>query len=146
MTKEWINQLKPIAKHYKVRIYFSKTLPNWVDGYSHGKNGITININKEKTQNQLFSTFFHELGHVYCKRNGIWKSYHNPKSSTINKVRRTALKAELWVDKWAINKMKEHFPDNEYVGSYINMNRHLCKKIFYKNWLNKFYKNEKKIN
>lgn len=141
MTKQYIDELKPIIKHYKIKVYYSKSLPEWVEALSQGDNGFTISIKKESSKEKFISTFFHELGHIHCKRKGIWKSYHNPKNASVSKVRRTALKAELWVDKWAINEMKKWYPDLQYTGSYISMNRHHCKKVFYKNYLNKFYKN-----
>jgi len=146
MIEQCIEELKPIAKYYKVNVNFSDKLPKWVDGLSHKKNGFTINTSGERKREQIISTFFHELGHVYCKRNKLWESYHNPRSVSIQKVRRTALKAELWIDRWAITEMENWFPNIEYTGSYINMKRYTCKKIFYENYLNKYYKEQKIIN
>lgn len=139
MIEKWIEELQIISKHYKVKVNFSKKLPDWVDGLSHKKNGFTVSIKGNKTQEQIVSTFFHELGHVYCKRNKIWNAYHQPHDHSKQRVRRTALKAELWIDRWAIKEMNKWFPDLKYTGSYINMKRHHCKRIFYKNYLNKHF-------
>jgi hypothetical protein len=65
-------------------------------------------ISKLYPKYKQFCTILHELGHVYCHKNGIWKKYHRERRTKVDI--KTALKAEVWVDKWAENKFKDLFP------------------------------------
>lgn len=123
--KQILTKLKKIETHYKPlfnRIYYSKYTHK--TGYSGQYNVDTRNIKIALVNDErdLIQTYFHELGHGYCIKNGLWKSYHK---STLNNTQevdlyiRTALKAERWVDKWAEKEMKKHFPDLKYKPYYM---------------------------
>lgn len=126
-----IRMTKPIAKKiiselallYGVRLHYEKT-KNQHGEARYWSNSISINLNQSGVS--MLSTFFHEIGHVYCFQKGIWKSFHINKpveELTKNEKRKyisTALKAERWVDKWAEKEMKKHFPRLKYVDSYLS--------------------------
>lgn len=106
---------------YGVRLHFEKTKDQ--QGESRfWNNSISINLNQSGIS--MLSTFFHEIGHIHCFKNGIWKSFHINK--TINKMTKdekrkyllTALKSERWIDRWAEKEMKNHFPKLKYIYSY----------------------------
>ncbi len=60
-----------------------------------------------KDLNYRISALFHEMGHIHCHTNGLWRNYHFTGDDEYLTARecelvvRTALKAERWVDKWA---------------------------------------------
>lgn len=132
-----IEELKILAKHYKVKVYYSKNL-KWAQGLAH-KNSFTVSLYNTNPE-RLISTFFHELGHIDCKRNGKWKVFHTNDRTQIQKFRRTAFKAELWIDKWAEKEMKKWKPNMNYVDSYIHLPRSQAKRWFDQNILNKHWK------
>lgn len=142
-VNESMDKLKPIAKHYKVRIFYSKTPSPGVAGYRNSKKSFTINLVNCNTPEKIITCFFHELGHIYCIRHGLWRSFHEMESGkNISKVRRTALKAELWIDKWAQTEMNKWFPEIGYSGSYISLTKYQARKWLNQNILNKHYNHE----
>ena len=112
-------------------------------GYCEFNEGIIyINLNKNKNRSEYYSTLFHELGHIHCYKNNIWKKYHIVKKriSDLTKEEklgliRTGLKAEVWVDKWAEKEMKKYYPNLKYHQSYRTTS---SKKWLHKNYLSKF--------
>lgn len=85
------------------------------------------------------STLFHELGHIYCYKNGIYKSYHFGDKKLTKRdnqlIRRIGLRAERWVDRWAKKEMKKYFPKERYDESYIKKKN---VDIYKKNYLSQF--------
>jgi len=81
------------------------------------------------------TTIFHELGHIHCLRNNKYPIYHL-KRPTTKKLRRdikaTALRAELYVDKWGETECNKHFPKLKYDRAYRSKKD--------KKWFNKFLK------
>ena len=71
----------------------------------------------------LLPTFFHELAHIYCIRNGIYPAYHsynkNRSKKEVLAIKRTALRAELYVEKLGESMMRDYFPTVRYAKSYI---------------------------
>lgn len=78
---------------------------------------IKIAATNSKNKHVFISTFLHELGHFYALDNGIYPAYHwylqGPAA-----YKRTALKAERWVDKWGRQLCQELFPEIKYRKSY----------------------------
>lgn len=112
-----------LSREYGVRLHFNKT------DKSHGSarywnNSISINPNQSAVG--MLSTFFHEMGHIYCWDNSLWRSFHFNKSiddlssDEKRKLVLTALKAERWVDRWAKKEMKKHFPHLKYIDGYLS--------------------------
>ena len=122
ITKTIARQLvSELARDYNVRLHYTKTSVD--HGYSrYWNNSISINTNQSAID--LISTFFHEIGHIYCWSNNKWMSYHVNKplshltKDEQQKYLRTALKAERWVDKWAATEMSKHFHDILYQPGY----------------------------
>lgn len=111
-----------LALLYGVRLHFEKT-KNQHGEARYWSNSISINLNQSGVS--MLSTFFHEIGHVYCFQKGIWKSFHVDKPiEELTEVEKkkylsTALKAERWVDNWGKREMKKHFPHLQYIDSYL---------------------------
>lgn len=117
--------IKQLSEFYgvPVKMYRSGNL----GGYFSLRNGEpTIFINRKF--GNLYSTFFHELGHVYCYEKGLWKAYHAPVKVRNGKMHipknlarmkvKTALKAERWVDSWARKEMAFWLPTKPYRTGY----------------------------
>jgi hypothetical protein len=93
-------------------------------GSADGATGSIWIWNGPMTDGNFLSILFHELGHIHCYRNGIWKAYHLNKAKLTKKEKRAAMltgwKAECWVDGWAAKEMKKHYPRYKYLPSYEN--------------------------
>lgn len=77
------------------------------------KGSIVFNTKAEMSFKTKVQLLFHELGHIHCYKNGIWRSYHFNRDKPLTEdqkrlVIRTGLKAERWIDKWASERMMEH--------------------------------------
>lgn len=113
--------LQELSKDYEVKIYFSNT--SFIDGCARYWNN-SISVSLRQTPVGMLSTFFHEIGHLHCWENKLWRSYHVTKplklltSEEKKKYIRTALKSERWVDNWAKKEMRKHFPNLSYIESY----------------------------
>ncbi len=75
------------------------------------------------TTEDFLSCAMHEACHVFCYREGKYKTYHSWTGSTRNKnviktIRHTALRAERYVDKRAERLMRKLFPKIRYKRSY----------------------------
>ncbi len=96
-----------------------------------------ILISRRYPKYRQIGAILHELGHAYCYKNGIWKKYHRERSTKVDI--KTALKAEVWVEKWAENKFKEMFPKGfkgkKYPVTYkFNKDCRDYLKEYYKGW------------
>lgn len=96
--KDVIHFLRDVCKKNRVKVSFRK-----FDDDCYGEcetTGKKIHINKNNSKKQMAMTVFHELGHVYCIRNGVWKEFHNKTKYPYKK----AFIAENWIEKWAKKK------------------------------------------
>jgi hypothetical protein len=106
-----------LSKYYNVKVDF-------VDDCDYGscyywEKRIEISINQ--TPKQMISTFFHELGHIYCYENSLWVSAHSTILPESYKTYiRCFLKAERWIDDWAYNECKKWFHRHRYIKTYYN--------------------------
>ena len=122
LTKKNVEEkIKELAKSYRVRVYFSKKCSD--RGVARfWRRSITINTNLNPIEKM--STFFHELGHIYCYDQGLWVNYHNDKpieqltDKEKRLIIRTAVRAEKWIDKWAEVEMKKSYPNLNYFTTY----------------------------
>lgn len=115
--------VKYLCRKIGIKIRFRKmNLDKWW-GYasSHAKK-ITIASNSP----HILSIFFHELGHIVAAATGKWPAYHDPLVPSNKKkflaLARTALRAELWVDKWGEREFKKLFPHLPYIQCYRDAN------------------------
>ena len=102
ITKRIIRKLLiDLAKEYQVRLHFNIDKTS-VGSARYWSNSISINTNQSALG--MLSTFFHEMGHIYCWNNSLLKSFHinKPIEKLTKKEKRnyilTALRAERWVD------------------------------------------------
>ena len=103
-------------------------------------------VNKKQELDFFVSTVLHEICHILAKRKGKYSVYHSPTdfvSMYEYKVyKRTALKAELYVDKMAQKICKKLFPNVKYDKCYRTKEH----RQFLKNHLDTIkYKQYKKV-
>lgn len=129
-------ELRALAVMYAVRITFYTFNDQRMGGCIESDNLILINdAHLFTTRDEIFSTFFHELGHIYCYITGKWKAYHLWKKKFTKNEKRaallTAFKAEVWVDKWAEKEMGKVYPHMKFDKTYSD--RRHAKRI--KKWM-----------
>ena len=112
-------ELKTIANYYGVKIKFTRH-PDAVSPMSADGEVIHIALGDKSLKgigrDFIINSMFHELGHVYCYRNGLFVEYHNV-NNTYDAIIRTALKAERYVDRWAgVEVLKYRKFRKEYIG------------------------------
>lgn len=105
----WKKRIGRWAKRYNVHVEYADL------GNSNGEAYVDkIVLNSDiGSWRELLYTFFHELGHIHCHRTGLWSSFHNPDKTGIEyaqRIIRTSLKAERWVDRWACREVRKHYP------------------------------------
>lgn len=94
--KKTICFLRQICLQYEVKVIFRTKFNKDLDGEADVQNEI-IYIDKKLPRKGLAEAVFHELGHIYCYRKGIWKKFHDGDGYSAIK----SFKAENWVEHWA---------------------------------------------
>lgn len=119
--------IRKIAKIYNVKVIY-KNLSH--SAYIEcNKRTIVMNRVVLKYQRIAFSSLFHEISHMICYDNNIYKSYHKPKSK--KQMMSNALNAERYVDIQGEKLMKFFFPKLKYCRSYRKKSDGI--------WLREFY-------
>ena len=114
-----IREIKKLCNTYNVECYFKRQLSaGGLSVYWEDKIYILDLGYHSDFKWWYMSVFFHELGHIHAFRNKKWPSYHYVGKINKRKWKLTALKAEVWVDKWAEQEYYKHFPNNVYNQSY----------------------------
>lgn len=144
-----IEIIRLLSKVYKIPVKFYVKRKQQGAGLcvrnSKGKLSIHIKLSNLKKYDYL-STFFHELGHVYCHKFNKWTAYHrvnlsgSPKSQVkaLRTFIRVAYRAEVWVDLWGCNELKKWFPELPYSFGYYGVEQ--SKQWFEDNYLKQFRK------
>lgn len=119
MNKRSVAELQKLADHYGVDLQMFKGEKNDVRGVTAPPNHIFINNSLKEARH----VFFHELGHVFCFKNGVYPEYHSvPKTRQDAKLfKQTAYEAECYVDLWARDEMLKWYPDLEYEFGYYGV-------------------------
>ena len=139
-TEKDKKEARKFLKKYNVRLHFVRK------GWSSAcvdTNLIEIDVREVKILSDLWSMVFHELSHILCAREGLYKKYHTTHSNSRKfaiYMHRYGLRAERFVDKKAAKLMKQYFPDMEYVANY-NTEEGVR---YYRKWLNRYYPINKK--
>ena len=116
--------IKDISKEYDVKIrirsenFFKKRKQFGSGFYVGGTNIIYILDTLTLEPSEMLRALFHEIGHVHCYRNNIFKNYHKSIKSVSPEekklVRQTGLRAERFVDRWAAKELKKWNPYLKY--------------------------------
>lgn len=117
ISQELKNKAKQIGREYNVQVNFRVKR---FSGLAY-EDTSTVSINTNRTEDKFFSALFHEIGHIHCFRNGIFPAYHYTGMLTLEiakEFKKTAFKAECWVDKWAKKEMEKKLPLSVYEISY----------------------------
>jgi hypothetical protein len=91
-----IRFLRQVCLQYEVKVVFRSRFNKELEGEVDIDTQI-IYINKKLPRKTMAEAVFHELGHIYCIRKGIWKKFH--KSQDYSAIK--SFKAENWVEHWA---------------------------------------------
>lgn len=91
-----IQFLRQICLQYDVKVKFRSKFHKDLEGEADVENEI-IYIDKKLPRKALAEAVFHELGHIYCFRKGIWKKFHKERDYSAIK----SFKAENWIEHWA---------------------------------------------
>ncbi len=122
ISKKLRKTLNKIAKKYGVKYRF-KRFKSEAGGLAlFPENLILINKKYIWKKNMFASCFLHELGHLYCYENRIYKIYHSAiplkTKEDFRHYMATSLRAELYVDRWAEKQFKKYFPKLKFVKAY----------------------------
>ena len=120
ITKQDMNRAKKFLAGFSIKTRFNQS-SGWAS--RHQVVAIFTGTKEDPASvSEFWSCVFHELTHILCGREGKYEVYHlkyHLESKKIrNILRRTALRAELYVDKRAEKTMKMMFPDMKYHQSY----------------------------
>ena len=134
VTKKDRKLVREFLKKFNVRVHFVRT------GWSSAVEGtlIEIDFKKTKTVQSLWSCVFHELGHIYCWRNDLYKIYHKEELSDKDfaiYIRKYGLRAERFVENLGKKFMKKYFPKIPYEDCYYDERG----VEWYKKWVNRNY-------
>lgn len=110
-----VRELKELAEQYRISVFWEK-IPKYENkiAYCDSPFYITMDVSLKNNRAEALCAFFHELGHVKCHRNGLWKTYHNHEPDSTNnkdilrKLVYTSLKAERWVDNFAAKELAKY--------------------------------------
>ena len=108
-----------IAHSYGVKVSFRKLESE--AGLACLRRELVI-LAKNADRETTLSTLMHEIGHIVAKREGKFKVYHSVgrvwTRKLVRKYVQTALRAELYVDRWAEREFKKLFPELKYERAY----------------------------
>jgi hypothetical protein len=113
-------ELREYAKEklgVKPRVYLVKDLGEKEFGYPIdglcNYTGNVIKLTKGLSKADFIHTYLHECVHLYCYRNNIFPKYHYHStltSSDFTAYKKTAVRAELWVDRKARHLAYDLYP------------------------------------
>lgn len=113
-------KIREFLKQFDVRVHFVKRSHSLAYG---SLSLIEIGVEESyPTNSKLWSTVFHELAHIICYRENLYKTYHHEnrsKKKFARYIRRYGLRAERFVDNMAKKMMKEYFPKIKFEDSYL---------------------------
>lgn len=101
-----------LAQKYGIKLDIVEDDPDrdyW--GYALRPNRIVL-VDQGSAWGPMIQTFFHELGHIYCYKHGLWPAYHRD-------ARKTNARAEKWVDRWAASKYNSEPYLKSLYGEYV---------------------------
>lgn len=91
-----IRFLRQICLQYDVKVVFRTQFNKDLDAEVDVEKEI-IYVDKKLSRKGLAEAVFHELGHIYCVRKGIWTKFHKEQNYSAIK----SFKAENWIEHWA---------------------------------------------
>lgn len=91
-----IRFLRQICLQYEVKVVFRSRFNKELDGEVDIEKEIMY-IDKKQTRRGMAEAVFHELGHIYCVRKGLWEKFHKERDYSAIK----SFKAENWIEHWA---------------------------------------------
>ncbi len=141
ISQEAKKNIKTIAKDYDITINFYQNRKGVSGTACVATSTIDINTIGVKKDAIIYRRIFHEIGHIHCFRNGIWRAYHEVHNFSkikitpeiVRKFRAVAYKAECWVDEWGKKEMAKYFPALSYKIGYKPKDKENIE------WLNNYY-------
>lgn len=123
-SKLQIQALYQVARFFNVKLiitYNSKDSGIHLSDFE--TDTITLNLRKSYTVTEVYSSFFHELAHLYNKYYKYYPYYHRYDPNYFNRKEwghffRTMKRAELFTEKKGRYLMNIFFPDIPYLDVY----------------------------
>jgi hypothetical protein len=121
ITTKDFKKVTDLCKFYNTKVMFGYTGEG--SEVDVEERLIVIDLLEIKNIRYLWSIVFHELAHIYCYDNDIYRIYHEdtlPEKEMAKYVRKMGLRIERYVDKIGSKLMKEHGFTFRYVPAYNN--------------------------
>lgn len=120
MDKKTKYEIRLFLKNFNIRVHFVKK--GWSSAFSN-QGLIKIDVRECPNIDKTWSLVLHELSHIICHREGIYKIYHHEnisKKKFARYIRKYGLRAERHVDKMGMQLMSIYFPDLKYQQTYLS--------------------------
>ena len=128
-------EIRDFLKSFDVKVHFIKK--GWSSAIS-SIGLIELDIRECPNLDKTWSLIFHELSHIICYREGIYKIYHHENISEkkfAKYIRKYGLRVERFVDKMGMKLMSTYLPDLEYKQTYLSEED----VKWYKKWVERNY-------
>lgn len=132
-------EIRAICKYYGVKVNFSRNSQGCCGFSDYNIYKIIVTPKGLQSREVALTTVFHELGHIHCHENNLYRGYHYTKEyRNLTKedkriLRLTGFKAECYVEKWGKQEMKKYYPYIKYCMFYGDE--------YSRKWLNNSYLN-----
>ena len=135
LSQEFRKEIREFMKQFDVKVHYVKKGWSYADMQ---REIIALDLRECDCEEKAWSLAFHELAHIVCYREGIYKKYHDdvlPPKKYAKYIRRYGLRAERHVDKMGEQFMAYYFPKMKYMQAYRD-ERDI--KWYYK-WVNRMF-------
>jgi len=106
-----------LAKDYNCKVKWNIQMDH-CGAYYPLKNMIHLHGVLIYNEEDLWSTFFHELIHAWCVATKRYAKYHTPEQDFTLYRKKMELRVERYVEKEAAKLMKIYFPELKYKYTY----------------------------
>lgn len=135
VTKRRLSEMRDFLKHFNVSMAI---IPHG-ESSNADIEGSHIEIERNPL-NVMWGHLFHELCHIICAREGKFPLYHSMNQAKTREhklaIRRTGLRAEVYVDKMAEKLFNSYLPDLKYEKNY----RTWTHRAWHQAWLEAMFK------
>lgn len=112
-----IKNVRDFCESYKVKVCFNNSKLGCSFAYPVESRISIHTICFDIGYEELWSSVFHEICHIICYRNNIYKRYHRGVLK-YKEYRRQVLRAELYVDRQAEIMFNAYFPNLKFRKAY----------------------------
>jgi len=136
VTKRRLSEMRAFLKDFNVKM---KVVSYGEHSCADIENR-TVEIERDSVET-MWELLFHELCHIVCADEGIYPKYHSMSSAKTKEhklaIRRTGLRAEVYVDKMAEKLYNSYFPT---LPKYETNYRTWVPITWHKAWMDELFK------